>query len=119
MQMFRFLPILLLVLQSIPFAGVVDAAPAVSDASQKMSCCGGCCRCAANGCQCKQDKQDVPAPTKAPFSPRTIDFAPPANPIAYELPELALLSELVRIPTANQIVASNNCRQALLGRWQN
>ena len=30
-----------------------------------------------------------------------------------------LLGEIAGIPTAKKIVASNNCRQALLGRWQN
>ncbi|MBC8202358.1 MAG: hypothetical protein H8E91_00855 [Planctomycetes bacterium] len=117
--MLRFLPILLLVLQSIPFSGIADAAHRVEPTTQKMSCCGGCCRCAANGCQCKEDKQEAPAPAKTPFSPRTIDFAPPISPIAYELPELTLLGEIAGIPTAKKIVASNNCRQALLGRWQN
>ena len=117
--MFRFLPILLLVLQSVPYAGTVDAAPAITDSTQQMTCCGGYCQCAANGCRCEQDQQEAPAPTKNPFSLRTIDLAPSASPSSYQLPLLALTSEIVRVPQAKVVVASNNCRQALLGRWQN
>ncbi|MBC8523122.1 hypothetical protein H8D29_04275 [PVC group bacterium] len=114
--MLRLLPILFLVMQSIPFAAPLEVAEA---SSQKMSCCGGHCKCSANGCQCSKDKQEAPAPAKTPFTTKSLDLCPSFTTAQYQLPTLAITSETVAVPTTKRNFASNNCRQALLGRWQN
>ncbi|MBC8310548.1 MAG: hypothetical protein H8E83_08560 [Planctomycetes bacterium] len=116
--MLRFLPILLLVLQALPFAAPVEAADGIQT-PQKMACCGGCCKCAANGCQCSKKQNNPPAPSKTPFSITSIDFALPLATAQYQLPQVTSTGELACIPTTTTVVSSNNCRQALLGRWQN
>ena len=117
--MFRLLPFLLLVLHSIPFPGVVDAVAVTIDTHQNVSCCGDSCQCAASCCQCNQDEQEAPAPTKTPFTPRIIDLATPASSTSYQPLALTLTSEVARVPQAMVVIASHNYRQALLGRWQN
>jgi hypothetical protein len=117
--MLRFLPILLLVLQTLPMAVPVASAQENAQTPQKMSCCGGCCKCAANGCQCGKKQDKAPAPSKTPFSVSSIDFAPPLAPARYALPSITATGEIKLDTTTLVIACSNNCRQALLGRWQN
>ncbi|MBC8201410.1 MAG: hypothetical protein H8E86_05125 [Planctomycetes bacterium] len=117
--MLRLLPILLLILQTLQFAVPVHAASENVQASQKMSCCGGCCKCAANGCACEQKREETPAPAKTPFTIFSIDFAPPAATAAVSLPAKVANGEISLTAKTLRIACTNNCRQALLGRWQN
>jgi len=117
--MLRFIPILLLMLQTLPMAAVANTAQEAAHAPQKISCCGGCCQCAKNGCHCSEKQENTPAPSKTPFSLSSIDFAPPLAPAKYALPALSATGEVQLEALAQNIVCSNNCRQALLGRWQN
>ena len=114
--MLRFLPILLLLLQALPMAAPAEATPQVTE---MMSCCGGCCMCDITACQCCKDDNQTPSPTNTPFSITSIDFAPPLAPAKYDLPSVEPTGELLFAPVIFSVVSSNNCRQALLGRWQN
>ena len=114
--MLRFLPILLLLLQAIPMASSAEATPQVIE---KMSCCGGNCMCEANGCLCGKEDKQTPSPTNTPFSIPSIDFAPPIAPAKYDLSSVEHTGELLFSPAKFTVVSSNNCRQALLSRWQN
>ncbi|HIB50900.1 MAG TPA: hypothetical protein EYO40_06445 [Phycisphaerales bacterium] len=108
-----------MILQSLPMAVPAQATQDSVQAAQKMSCCGGFCRCAANGCRCGEDKEKDSAPSKTPFSIPSIDLVAPLTNANYTLPAL-FVSEIVAVnPSTKIVVASNNCRQALLGRWQN
>ena len=115
-QMLRILPILLLMLQAVPISAPAEACPSIHDAS---TCCGGDCACSEQSCFCESNKEEPPAPSKTPFSITSIDFAPPLAPVAFRLPALIQSGELISGYSANIVIASNNCRQALLGRWQN
>ena len=117
--MLRFLPILLLLLQTLPLATQAEAAQESVQTAQMMTCCGGSCQCASNGCHCGEKREEAPAPSKTPFSINSIDFAPPLAPAKYALPALRTTSEIKVDATNQKVVCSNNCRQALLGRWQN
>ncbi len=117
-SMLRFLPILLLVLQSLPLAVSADAHQTVQ-APQKMSCCGGCCKCSSNGCRCGKKQDKAPTPSKTPFSVSSIDFATPLAPAKYSIPALTATGELKHSTTSEIVACSNNRKQALLGRWQN
>lgn len=114
--MLRFLPILLLLLQAIPMVASAGATPQVIE---KMSCCGGNCMCEANGCQCGNEEDQTPSPSNTPFSITSIDLLVPPAPAKHELPSLENTGELVIASATFEVVHSNNCRQALLGRWQN
>ncbi len=117
--MLRFIPILLLMLQALPMATVAETAQESAHAPQKMSCCGGCCQCAKNGCQCGKKQDKAPSPSKTPFLITSIDFAPPLAPAKYAVPALSVIGEIQFEALSQNVACSNNCRQALLGRWQN
>ncbi|MDP7006263.1 MAG: hypothetical protein QF718_08655 [Phycisphaerales bacterium] len=117
--MLRLLPVILLVLQAIPFSSTVYESHSDVEITQKMSCCGGNCRCAENGCKCGKKEDKAPAKSKTPFTIDSIDFTAPLTATKYSIPNLTSTGEIKVIASTVSIVASNNCRQALLGRWQN